>query len=127
MELSKIPFLIGWVSMFLGIFSGAYIGLHFHKEDWEGGYSSYRRRLWRLGHIAFFGIGFVALFAGLTMQYFDFPGLPLKLINAGLFTAAIGMPLICFLSGWKKIYRHLFFIPVLGLSTTVFTMLSGMI
>ena len=38
----------GWLGMFLGVVSGAVIGMFFHREDWMGGYDSYRRRLTRL-------------------------------------------------------------------------------
>ena len=47
----------GWLGMLLGVLSGAIIGLFFHREDWMGGYGSYRRRLTRLGHISFFWAG----------------------------------------------------------------------
>ena len=36
-----------------------------------GGYGSFRRRLTRLGHIAFFGLGFVNLFYGLGDGAFE--------------------------------------------------------
>jgi hypothetical protein len=46
----------GWTGFIGGAVSGALIGLFFHKENWLGGYSSFPRRLVRLGHIAFFSL-----------------------------------------------------------------------
>ena len=51
-----------WIGMLLGVVSGAIIGVYFTREDWMGGYGSHRRRLTRLGHISFFGLGFVNFF-----------------------------------------------------------------
>ena len=53
---------LAWTGMLLGVVSGAVIGLCFAREDWMGGYSGWRRRLTRLGHISFFGLGFVNFF-----------------------------------------------------------------
>ena len=55
-----------WIGFALGCVSGAIPGLFFHKMDWLGGYTSWPRRLIRLAHIAFFGIGFLNLGLGLT-------------------------------------------------------------
>lgn len=118
-------FAIGWIGMFLGVLSGAVIGLFFHREDWMGGYNSYRRRLTRLGHISFFGLGFVNFFfaishemAGISTQF--------AFAAAVSFTAgAITMPACCFLSAWRKPFRHLFFIPVSGVSIGIILTLIG--
>jgi hypothetical protein len=37
------------------------LGLYFHDENWLGGYASFRRRMYRLAHIPFFGPGAVNL------------------------------------------------------------------
>ncbi len=118
-------FAIGWIGMFLGVVSGALIGLFFHREEWMGGYNSYRRRLTRLGHISFFGLGFVNFFfaishhvAGITTQF--------AFLAAIAFTAgAITMPTCCFLSAWRKPFRHFFFIPVSGVSAGIILTLAG--
>ena len=56
----------GWLGMLAGVLSGAIFGLMFHRDDWMGGYASYRRRLTRLGHISFFGLGFLNLIFAAT-------------------------------------------------------------
>ena len=55
-----------WIGFLLGGISGAVPGLFFYRYDWLGGYTSWPRRMIRLGHIAFFGIGFLNLGLGLT-------------------------------------------------------------
>jgi hypothetical protein len=44
-----------------------------------------------------------------------------KLLVAG----AILMPAVCFLSGWRSFFRHLFFLPVLCLVAAVVLVLCG--
>lgn len=118
-------FAIAWIGMLLGVLSGALIGLFFHREDWMGGYNSFRRRLTRLGHISFFGLGFINFFFAVSHEIagvehaFAFPA-------AVAFTVgAATMPACCFLSAWRKPFRHLFFIPVLGVATGVVLTLLG--
>ena len=49
----------GWLWIVLGFASGTLLGLKFQSESWLGGYGSHRRRLIRLGHISFLGLGFL--------------------------------------------------------------------
>lgn len=114
-----------WYGMLLGVVSGAVIGLFFHREDWMGGYQSYRRRLSRLGHISFFGLAFVNLAAVFTM-YMGVINLTHIAVAVPAFTiGAATMPTVCFLSAWRKPFRHLFFIPVLGVLVGVVSLLAG--
>jgi hypothetical protein len=100
----------GWIGLLLGMASGAVIGLFFHNDDWLGGYDSWRRRMLRLGHISFFGIGFINLAYALTVKSRELPGTSTASIL--LVVGAIGMPTVCFLSAVWKNFRNFFFIPV---------------
>jgi len=116
-DLKLSLFNIAWLGFFGGIISGAILGLLFHNEDFMGGYNSFRRRLTRLGHISFFGIGIINLLIALTINRIgitDYTN-----INIAMMITAITMPLFCFLSAWKKPFRHFFFIPVLGFMFSV--------
>jgi hypothetical protein len=117
--------LVGWVGMLGGVISGALIGLFFKREDWMGGYGSFRRRLTRLGHISFFGLGFLNILFGLTTS-----GLPetdwLTVASWSFVVGAAAMPVCCFLSAWKKGLAHLFPIPVIAVSVGVVTLLFNM-
>ena len=98
----------------MGILSGIIPGLLFHDQDWWGGYASWRRRLTRLGHISFFGLGFLNLAFALSAKVFALPE-PLFLPSLLFIVGAITMPAVCYLSAWKQPFRHLFFIPVTAL------------
>jgi hypothetical protein len=41
----------------LAFATGAGLGLFFHRDDFLGGYNSFRRRIVRLGHIALAALG----------------------------------------------------------------------
>jgi hypothetical protein len=107
-----------WIGFLLGCVAGAVTGLFFHDKDWLDGYSSWPRRLVRLGHISLFGIGFLNLCFALTARAL---GLESGLNAAsGLFLlGAVTMPLVCYLSAWRMAFRHLFFIPALSVTSGV--------
>jgi len=114
----------GWIGMLCGALTGAVIGLYFHDETWAGGYASFRRRMLRLGHISFFGIGFLNLLFGLTLlQAAALPPPYLRIASAGFLVAMVTMPLTCFLSAWKKPLRHLFPVPVLAVLAGILPLL----
>ena len=115
----------GWIGMLAGVLSGAVIGLFFHQETWMGGYTSYRRRLMRLGHIAFFGLGFVNLAFAATFDQLSLRGSWLAIASWTLIIAAASMPACCFLAAWHKPLRHLFPIPVLSMTTGLLAILIG--
>jgi hypothetical protein len=118
-----INFYAAWIGIFLGFIAGAVIGLFFHDENWMGGYTSWRRRMTRLGHISFFGIAFINLTYSLSVTFFNIKintQYPSYLFIAG----AVTMPLICFLSAYKKSFRHLFFVPVLCLIVGAFIFIT---
>ncbi len=125
MDASQLHILIGWGSMVIGAVTGAIIGLFFHRDEWAGGYGSFRRRMMRLGHIAFFGIGFLNLMFGLTLQAMPLPDSHVSIASIGFIVAVIAMPLCCFLSAWHKPFRHMFAIPVLGVLAGVLPIVMG--
>ena len=109
-----INFLAAWVAILVGLITGSAIGLFFHDADWMGGYASWRRRMMRLGHISFFGTGFLNLAFVVSVEHLRWAGPP-PLASAGFLLGAVGMPAVCFLSAWRESFRHLFFIPVASL------------
>jgi len=103
-----INIMAAWIGFALGCVSGAIPGLFFQKHTWLGGYTSWPRRLIRLAHISFFGIGFLNLGMGLTCLALGIePGLASLLMLVG----AVMMPTVCYLSAFRPAFRHLFFIP----------------
>ena len=107
-----------WFAFLGGIAAGAIEGLFFDRESWRGGYSSWRRRLTRLAHISFFGIGLLNLLYALSVRSLGIPD-PGFWTSALFLVALAGMPLICYLSAWRKMFRHLFFVPVVSLALAI--------
>jgi len=122
---TSLNLIAGWLGMLAGVLSGAVLGLFFHREDWMGGYSSYRRRLARLGHIAFFGLGFLNLIFAATAAQLPLSVDGLAIASWALIVGAASMPLCCFLSAWRKPLRHLFPIPVLSITTGLLAIIIG--
>ena len=117
-----LNFTAGWWLILAAFASGAIIGLGFHREEFLGGYGSFRRRLLRLGHIALAALGMLNVVYGLSPR--PGGGGTLADVPGGLLLAgAIAMPLVCFLAAWRAPCRHFFFIPVVLLMAAVIMIL----
>jgi len=115
-----------WIGILLGGLAGATQGLFFDKEDWLGGYGSWKRRMLRLGHISFFGIAFINLsfaMSAIVLGIEDRVAVSSILFLVG----AICMPLVCYLSAIKTMFRHLFFIPALSVIAGIIMFLWSMV
>jgi hypothetical protein len=115
MEPTQLSLLVGWTSMAAGATSGAAIGRFFHNENWMGGYASFQRRMMRLGHIAFFGLGIMNVLLALSVASRPVPSSYAWCASSGFAVAAVTMPTCCFLTGWRAGFRHFFPIPVVGM------------
>jgi hypothetical protein len=125
MNTASLHVFVGWISVLLGVMAGAGIGLFFHNDSWAGGYDSFRRRMLRLGHISFFGIGFLNLFFGFTLDVVTLPEPYIRISSSGFLIAIVAMPACCFLSAWKKSMRQLFPIPVLAVLAGIVPIIFG--
>ena len=115
----------GWLLVLAAFVSGAVLGLGWYREEFLGGYASFRRRVIRLGHVAFAALGLMNVVFSLSPL--PIPGTPAaRLASACFIAGGVLMPLVCFLSGWRQQWRHLFFLPVLSLVAAVmFTLWGG--
>ena len=112
----------GWWLILAAFITGAGIGLFFHREDFWGGYASFRRRLVRLGHIALAALGGLnVLFSVATPAATTSTDAASLLLLIG----AVSMGPVCFLTGWRQSFRRLFFIPVISLTAAVVLVLLG--
>jgi hypothetical protein len=110
----KLNLLIAWVLVLLGFLGGAVAGLQFDKEHWLGGYSSWKRRLLRLGHISFFGLAFINLIFYLTTTELT-PNTALSLASYGFVAGGFSMPACCSLAAFFPRTKVLFAVPVTSL------------
>jgi hypothetical protein len=114
-----------WAGMLAGVLSGAIIGLFFAREDFMGGYQSWRRRLTRLGHISFFGLALVNATFAFTNHAVPLEASLARLAAWSFLCGAVTMPLCCFLAAWKQPLRHLFPIPVISVSAGILLTLAA--
>jgi hypothetical protein len=94
--------------------SGAIIGLYFHRDDFLGGYTSFPRRILRLGHISLAALGIINILFSLAPLPSE-PSWRAQTASMGFIVGGLTMPSVCFLSAWRKGLRHLFFVPVTAL------------
>jgi hypothetical protein len=126
--LHPLNFVAGWSLVLAAFVSGAIIGLGFHRDDFLGGYTSLRRRMVRLGHIALAALGMMnVLFAlspwNTSAASSDTSG---AIASLCFLAGGVSMPLVCFLTAWRERFRHVFFIPVAALiAAVVFTLLGA--
>jgi hypothetical protein len=115
MTIPHLNLVLAWSWILLGFLSGMVLGLNFHREDWLGGYGSFARRLCRLGHISFFGLGTINLFFYLTVRTLPAIGAPGLTASWAFILGAVAMPICCFVTAFKPELRSLFAIPVVSL------------
>ena len=121
---SDLNILAAWVGILLGTLSGIVSGIFFHEERWLGGYDSWRRRLLRLGHVAFFQLGLLNLAWVFTVHTLRWSA-PHPAAGLALAASVLLMPGVCYLSAWRKPFRLLFFIPVLCVLVPAAAVLLG--
>jgi hypothetical protein len=124
MEVKLLNLILAWAWIVMGFLSGLVMGLFFRQEKWLGGYASFQRRMYRLGHISFFGLGVVNLCFFLTVQALGLSGLMMQTAAWCLMAGAITMPVCCLLMAHYPRSVPLFSVPVLsllmgGLLTTI--------
>ena len=114
---SHINLLAAWTGILLGLGSGAVLGLGFQRADWLGGYQSFRRRLYRLGHISFFGLALLNLAFFLTVRVLSLHGGAVDCASVCFVVGAITMPFFCGLMAHFPGTHSWFVIPVGSLLT----------
>ena len=117
MQMNSNPNLVmAWLWILLGFVSGMALGMFFHGENWLGGYGSFKRRMYRLGHISFFGLGAVNLFFFLTAQMLAASS-ALSIASSLFIVGAITMPICCVIMAHFPKVHLIFAVPVVSLVT----------
>jgi hypothetical protein len=114
----------GWSAILAAFLTGIPLGLCFHRDDFWGGYASFRRRVVRLGHVALAALGMInVLFA---LSPWPVAGrFAATTASVAFIIGGAAMPAVCFLTGWRAGFRQLFFIPVTALLVAVVCTLLG--
>lgn len=116
----------GWLWVTLGFASGAILGLFFHRGDWLGGYDSFRRRLVRLGHISFLGLGILNILFAQSLPRASIPPFDREVGSWAMLIGGVSMPLCCGLTAYAPRAKPLFVVPVASLVVGAWTMLVGL-
>lgn len=109
----------GWLWILAGLVSGALLGLFFRRENWLGGYASLPRRLVRLGHISFLGLGMLNVLFALSAPWLHLKDWQAGAASWGLIAGGVSMPAVCGLSAWNQRLVPLFVVPVACLIAAV--------
>jgi hypothetical protein len=119
---------LAWLWILLGFVTGMVLGLFFHGENWLGGYGSFKRRMYRLGHISLFGLGAVNLLFYLTTQNLSLAGPAIGIASWAFVVGAITMPVCCLVMAHFPRAHLVFAVPVVSLITggvLTLTLLAG--
>lgn len=117
----------GWVSILAGVLLGMFMGVKFRSESWLGGYTSLRRRMLRLGHVAFVALGMTNVIAASSLSRSSL-GAPLPEVASWLLIAsAVLMPSCCllFAAGFRR--YEAFAVPVVSLSIGILLVIGGLV
>ena len=116
MPVERLNWYFGWGLILSAFVTGSLLGLFFHDDKFWGGYASFRRRIVRLGHISQAALGMLNVLYALAAPAVSDPS---HLASLGFVIGGVSMPLVCFLTGWKKPFRYLFVVPVAALLVAV--------
>jgi len=111
----KLNLIAAWLGILLGFGSGLLLGLFFHRENWLGGYNSLKRRLYRLAHISFFGLGAINLLFYFTAQQLPQDNSVVLIASWAFILGAILMPICCLFMAHFPRTHLLFALPVMSL------------
>lgn len=116
---AHLNLVLGWLWIALGFVSGMLLGFRFNDEHWLGGYTSWRRRLYRLGHVSFFGLGLLNLVFFLTTRELNAASEAIGVASIGFALGAVAMPICCVIAAHQPNCKPIFSVPVLSLITGV--------
>ena len=79
------------------------MGMRFKNENWLGGYASFPRRLIRLGHISFFGLGLINFLFFFTVHALGEKSAVVDVAAWAFLVGGILMPICCgVMACWKS-------------------------
>ncbi len=107
-----VNLVLAWTWIILGTVLGLSLGSFFNREDFLDGYGSFKRRLYRLAHVAFFGLAILNLLFFLTARTLVPSGPWLAIAGWSFIVGALSMPTCCILVAHVPSLRNFFALPV---------------
>ena len=117
----------GWIWILAGFVSGFALGLGFHRDDWLGGYGSLRRRMIRLGHISFLGLGILNLLFALSAPRLALGPGARSFAAWAFIVGGVTMPAACALMAWRRVFYWGFAVPVASLIAGATLVVAGIL
>ena len=114
-EWIQLNMTFAWLWILLGFVSGMVLGMFFQGERWLGGYASFQRRMYRLAHISFFGLGAVNLLFCLTAQACSLAGPVIHFTSVAFMVGALTIPFCCVMVAHLPRAHFIFAVPVISL------------
>jgi hypothetical protein len=111
-EVVQLNLALAWIWIILGTILGLILGSFFHREEFLDGYGSFKRRLYRLAHVAFFGLAILNILFFFTSRVLPSPTTWLAVASWSFVVGALSMPTCCILVAHQARLRNLFAIPV---------------
>ncbi len=107
--------IFGWALVFVGFCSGAVLGVGFKDDSWLGGYSSLRRRMARLAHIACCALGGLNVVFASSVRGLQGADSVSTAASIAFILGGAAMPVACLLYAWRQQLYPAFFVPVCSL------------
>jgi hypothetical protein len=119
MDVIRLNLAFAWMWILFGFLSGAALGMRFQGENWMGGYASFPRRLYRLGHISFFGLGLINFLFAITLHVFAIKSPIVEFAGYAFIIGGVLMPICCVVMAHKPAFNAaaVFAAPVSSLLT----------
>lgn len=111
-HLAQPNLILAWIWIVLGFGWGSFLGMNFHRDAWLEGYSSFKRRLYRLAHVAFFGLGLINLLFYFTVRTLTQPSPWVQMASWAFIAGMVTMPICCVIAAHFPKARALFVVPV---------------
>jgi hypothetical protein len=110
---------IGWASIFVGVATGSILGLWSFDgpvavPEWLGAYDATARRLVRLGHIAFLGLGILDILLGAELARVRLTPAMKRTASRAMVFANVVLPLNLFAAGAWRPLKYALPLPVVG-------------
>jgi uncharacterized membrane protein YvlD (DUF360 family) len=117
----------GWISIFLAVTMGLWMGIKFQGEEWLGGYGALARRMVRLAHIALAALGMINIEFGHSVQELALSPRLLRSASFAFIVAGVSMPACCLLIAKNFRRFELFALPVGSLAIALLLTIGGLL
>lgn len=115
---------VGWASLAVGVTTGLVMGLWSFDgpvavPEWLGAYDATSRRLVRLGHIAFLGLGILDILLGRELPRLDLGDAAKRVASRAMIFGNVFLPITLFAAGMSPPLKYVMPLP----ATAVFVAL----